>query len=153
MDAITTSALGHGKSFPLGGSLCAGGANFSVFSKYATGVQLLLFDDVDDDRPSRVIELDPHARTYHYWHTFVPQLRAGQVYGCRAQGPYAPERGLRFDPGKVLLDPYGRCVARSGDNPVTALRSVLADPDRYDWEDDRPPRTPFSKIRCSPTSS
>lgn len=52
MDAITTPALGRGKSFPLGGSLVAGGANFSVFSKYATGVQLLLFDGVDDDRPS-----------------------------------------------------------------------------------------------------
>lgn len=156
MDAITTSALEPGKSFPLGGSLVTGGANFSVFSKHATAVQLLLFDGVDDGRPSRVIDLDPQARTYYYWHTFVPGLRAGQLYGYRAHGPYAPEKGLRFDADKVLLDPYGKCVARpsrvsraaarsAGDNAAMALKSVLADGDVYDWEDDRPPHVPYAK--------
>ena len=142
MDAIATAALEPGKSFPLGASLVAGGANFSVFSKHASAVQLLLFDGVDDERPSKVIDLDPRAgRTYHYWHTFVPGLQAGQLYGYRAHGPYIPEKGLRFDAGKVLLDPYGKCVAKPsrvsrsaarspGDNAARALKSVLADPAR-----------------------
>jgi isoamylase len=157
MEVIPTAAVDLGKSFPIGASLVAGGANFSVFSKHATAVQLLLFDDVDDDRPSKVIDLDPRSqRTYHYWHIFVPDLKVGQLYGYRAHGPYAPEKGLRFDADKVLLDPYGKCVAtpsrvsraaaRSpGNNAGTARKSVLADPRGYDWEDDRPPRTPFAK--------
>src|SRR6201999_4170486 len=112
MDAIATATLEPGKSFPLGASLVAGGANFSVFSKHASALQLLLFDGVDDVRPSKVINLDPRAqRTYHYWHVFVPGLKAGQLYGYRAHGPFAPEKGLRFDADKVLLDPYGRCIA------------------------------------------
>ena len=62
--------------------------------------------------PARIIELDPRThRTYHYWHAFVPEVAAGQLYGYRVHGPFAPERGLRFDPDKLLLDPYGRCVA------------------------------------------
>jgi glycogen operon protein len=144
-----------GKSFPLGASLVAAGANFSMFSKHATAVQLLLFDHADDARPSRVIDLDPRTqRTYHYWHAFVPGIRAGQLYGYRVNGPFAPERGVRFDGEKVLLDPYAKCVARPsvemrraaslpGDNAAAALKSVVADPDAYDWEDDRAPRIPF----------
>jgi isoamylase len=83
-------------------------------------------------------------------------VEAGQLYGYRAHGPYAPEKGLRFDADKVLLDPYGKCLAspspmsraaaRSpGDNTATALKSVVTDLRAYDWEDDRPPRTPFAK--------
>jgi isoamylase len=148
MDAISSNAVEPGKSFPLGASLVAGGANFSVFSKHASAVQLLLFNRADDTSPSQVIDLDPRTqRTYHYWHTFVPGVDAGQLYGYRAQGPFLPEEGLRFDGSKVLLDPYGKCVARpprtsrdaarmSGDNAATAFKSVLADPNAYDWEDD-----------------
>ena len=87
--------------------------------------------------------IDLAGRTHHYWHTFVPFVEAGQLYAYRAHGPYAPEKGLRFDADKVLLDPYGKCVARP--SRATALKSVLADPGAYDWEDDRPPRTPFAK--------
>ena len=101
-----------GRSFPLGATVYPEGVNFSVFSKGATGVELLLFEEMDSPRPERVLALDPHKhRTYHYWHVFVPGLKAGQVYGYRAAGPWAPEKGARFDPGKVLLDPYGRAVA------------------------------------------
>ena len=157
MDAIAVTAVKPGLSFPLGASLIADGVNFSVFSKHATAVQLLLFDRTDDTRPSRVIDLDPHTqRTYHYWHIFVPGIGAGQLYGYRVHGPFAPQRGVRFDAEKVLMDPYARCVARPprgsraaasspGDNAAVAVKSVVADPCAYDWGDDRPPRTPFAK--------
>src|SRR6185312_16325494 len=99
------------KSFPLGATVLPGGVNFSVFAKHSIGAQLLLFDQVDDPSPSRVIDLDPYRdRTYYYWHAFVPGITAGQIYGYRSAGPMQPERGLRFDPQKLLLDPYGKCV-------------------------------------------
>src|SRR5678816_3392064 len=94
----------HGTSHPLGASLSGGGANFSLFSRSATRVELQFFDRVDDARSSRTIELDPHVnRTYHYWHAFVPGVQAGQLYGYRVHGPLDPGRGMRFDPDKVLL--------------------------------------------------
>ena len=102
-----------GSSAPLGATVHADGVNFSVFSKNATQVDLLLFDDGDAARPSRVIALDPtQHRTYHYWHVFVPGIGPGQIYAYRAHGPFAPEQGFRFDGDKVLLDPYG--LARRG---------------------------------------
>src|SRR5512139_1429772 len=101
----------HGRSFPLGATVCPGGVNFVLFSRSASGVELLFFDRADDARPSRVLALDSRDhRTYHYWHIFVPGVSAGQLYGYRVLGPFDPAQGLRFDPTKVLLDPYGRCV-------------------------------------------
>ena len=144
-----------GSSAPLGASVAADGVNFSVYSKYASSIELLLFDDVNDGRPARTIPLDPRVnRSYHYWHTFVAGLEPGQVYGYRVIGPFAPERGLRFDAEKVLIDPYGLGVvvpreydrlaaARPGDNTPVALKSVVADPSRYDWEGDRRLERPF----------
>ena len=100
-----------GRSAPPGASIVDGGVNFSLFSRNATGVELVLFDREDDAKPSRVIALDPVAnRTYHYWHVFVPGVRPGQIYGYRVSGPCEPTAGLRFDPAKILLDPYGREV-------------------------------------------
>jgi glycogen operon protein len=145
-----------GRPSPLGATITDGGVNFSLFSRPADGVELLLFDR-DDGRPSRVVRLDPVAnRTYHYWHAFVPAVRPGQLYGYRVSGPVEPERGLRFDPEKVLLDPYGRGVvipagydpaaaARPGDNAATAMKSVVVDPSAYDWEGDAPPRRPSAR--------
>ena len=139
-----------GRSHPLGATLRDGGTNFSVFSRTATGMELLLFDHADDSRPSRTIPFDPFEnRAYHYWHVFVPGVAAGQVYAYRASGPFDPRKGLRFDPDKVLLDPYGRGVAapkgydreaarRPGDNAATAMKSVVIDPLAYDWEGDEP---------------
>ena len=144
-----------GTTAPLGATIGDGGVNFSVFSKHATHVELLVFDDESASQPSTVIPLpaDRH-RSYHYWHAFVPGLQAGQVYAYRAHGPFEPDRGLRFDGEKVLLDPYGRAVAvpgtydrqaamRPGDNVASALKSVVADPGRYDWQGDRPLRRPL----------
>jgi len=146
-----------GASAPLGASVQERGVNFSVFARDASLVELLLFEDVGDARPAAVLPLDPRRhRTYHYWHAFVPGLGPGQVYAYRAHGPFAPERGLRFDGDKVLLDPYGlaiavpdgydrRAAARPGDNAAVAMKSVVADPARYDWEGDRPLRHPFAE--------
>jgi isoamylase len=147
----------RGRSFPLGATLTPAGANFSVFAKHSTAAQLLLFDSADAAQPSSVIELGPRGnRTYHYWHVFVPGITAGQIYGFKIAGPSDPGRGLRFDPDKVLLDPYGKGIvrparrsrqaaARPGDNAATALKSVVVDPDAYDWEGDAPIGQPFAK--------
>ena len=144
-----------GSSFPLGATVLSGGVNFSVYSKNADGVELLLFDRAADTRPSRIISLDMAMnRTYFYWHVFVPCLRPGQIYGYRVSGPFEPETGLRFDGQKVLLDPYGKALAMPdqysrlaaslpGDNAAVALKSVVADLSLYDWEGDRPLRRPF----------
>src|SRR3954454_20010918 len=102
-----------GKSFPLGATVSNDGTNFTIFSKHGTAVQRLLFEQVDDPEPDRVIELEPNCnRTYHYWHVFLPGITTGQIYAYRAAGPSDPAKGLRFDPQKILLDPYGKCIAR-----------------------------------------
>ena len=154
---VTAALATTGTSAPLGATISAGGVNFSVFSKHATRVELLLFDDANAARPQAVIPLDPIShRTYHYWHGFVPYLGPGQVYAYRAHGPYAPERGHRFDGEKTLLDPYGLAVAvpdaydrtagtRPGDNVAVAMKSVVADPGTYDWEGDLPLRRPCAE--------
>jgi pullulanase/glycogen debranching enzyme len=86
-----------GRSFPLGATVLAEGVNFSVFSRQATRVELLLFDDAAAARPVRVIDLEPRThRTYHYWHVFVPSIGPGQVYGyrgCRARRVCAARSG------------------------------------------------------------
>ena len=149
--------IAQGRSAPLGATLADGGVNFSVFSKRASGVELCLFGDVDDAVASRVIALEPRTnRTYHYWHVFVPDIVPGQLYGYRVHGSFAPEKGLRFDSEKVLLDPYGKALARPsapsrdaaarpGDNTATAFKSVVVDTGTYDWEDDAPLRRPYAR--------
>jgi isoamylase len=146
-----------GSSSPLGAALSDGGANFSLFSRTATGVELLLFDREDDARPARTISFDPIVnRTYHYWHTFVSGIKPGQIYGYRVHGPTDLEHGLRFDPAKVLLDPYGRAVvvpngytreaaSGEGDNAATAMKSAVVDASSYDWEGDVPLRRPSAR--------
>ena len=151
---ISTDA---GHSAPLGATPCPAGVNFSIFSRHASHVELLLFDREDDTLPSRVIRLDPFTnRTYFYWHVFVPGLQAHQIYAYRIGGPFDPANGLRFDLDKVLLDPYSKGVAVprgytrkaaacAGDNAATAMKSLVIDPGAYDWEGDLPLRRPSSR--------
>lgn len=146
---MSSTGIGRGTSSPLGATVQPGGVNFSVYSKNATSLELLLFDSGDDIKPTRIIPLSPRDhRTYHYWHAFVPDLMPGQFYGFRAIGPFQPEQGLRFDGSKVLLDPYGFAVAvpktysRLNGNAAT-MKSIVADPGSYDWEGDMPLRRPF----------
>jgi glycogen operon protein len=125
-----------GSAAPLGATTTPDGVNFSVYARHATGVDLLLFDQPDDPRPSALL---PLTRTADYWHGLVPGCGPGQAYGLRARGPMAPEQGHRFDGEKLLLDPYARAVvgydsydrqaaASPGDNTARALRAVVAGP-------------------------
>lgn len=146
-----------GRSLPLGATPGQGGVNFSVFSRFASRVDLEFFDYEDDQRPSRTIPMDSAANhTYHYWHVFVPGAHAGQIYGLRAHGPFEPAAGKRFDPSKLLLDPYGRAVVvpkgysrdaagAAGDNAATAMKNAVVDIDAYDWEGDEPLQRPSSR--------
>lgn len=165
MSAISpprTSHLSHetasvGRAAPLGATVSHDGVNFSIFSRRATAIELLLFDREDDAKPARSISIDPVTnRTYHYWHVFVPGVGAGQIYAYRIQGPLDPANGLRFDPTKILLDPYGRGVivptnydrnaaCKQGDNTATAMKSVAVDPGTYDWEGDKPLSRPSTQ--------
>ncbi len=145
-----------GQSYPLGATVSPGGVNFSVFSRNATAVELLLFDHYDAATPSHVINLSSNEnRTFYYWHAFVTDIGPGQLYGYRVHGPFEPEQGLRFDGTKVLLDPYTQSVMygnnyqreaakRPGDNCAHAMKCVVVDPTAYDWEGDRPLERPFS---------
>ncbi len=152
-----SSAEHLGRSYPLGATVANGGVNFSLYSRHATSVSLLLFDHVDDSRPSRVIPIESATnRTYHYWHVFLPGIQAGQLYGYRVEGPSDPAHGLRFDGQKVLLDPYGRsvvipqgfsrqCAQAEGDNSSTAMKNVVVDLSEYDWEGDLPLARPSAR--------
>jgi len=155
-DKGVSNQTGLGQSDPLGAAVYPEGTNFSVFSKSSSKIELLLFEAENDPLPSRAIPLDPGKnRTYHYWHIFVPGVKAGQIYGYRAHGPFEPQRGLCFDPAKVLLDPYGKGVvvpegysrvqaSEPGENTASAMKSVVADPHAYDWEGDAPLKRSFS---------
>ena len=128
------SVEARGRSSPLGATVVPGGVNFSVYSRTASGVELVFFDRDDDAAPARTIAIDPATNlSYHYWHVFVPGVKPRQLYGYRVYGPFDPATGMRFDPSKVLLDPYGRGVVVpksysrksafvQGDNAATAMK-------------------------------
>ena len=155
--AVMAPAQEIGRSAPLGATVGCGGVNFSLYSRDASGVELLFFDQEDDARPARVIPLDPSVnRTHHYWHVFLPGVQTGQLYGYRVHGPFDPVKGIRFDAAKLLLDPYGRGVVapknysrkvaqEEGDNCATAMKSVIVDSRSYDWEGDTPLHLPSSQ--------
>jgi len=146
-----------GQSFPLGATVYPNGVNFCIFSEHAEAIELLLFDRPLAPQPSQTIPLDPQRnKTFFYWHVFVPNIGAGQVYAYRAKGPFDPQSGHRFDETKVLLDPYAKAIVGDeiysreaaidpGDNCKTALRGVVVDNSTYDWEGDRPLHLPYSE--------
>ncbi|MFH1966055.1 MAG: glycogen debranching protein GlgX [Acidobacteriota bacterium] len=154
---MSKSATSAGECRNLGVTVTPEGVNFCVFSKNATRVDLLLFSDPDSAGPSREISLSPvENRTFYYWHILVKGLKPGQLYGFRVHGPWAPEKGMRFNPAKVLLDPYSRAVvvndiydreAACGkeDNSGSCMKSVVAPIDGYDWEGDAPLHRPLGE--------
>ncbi|MDR1257421.1 MAG: glycogen debranching protein GlgX, partial [Spirochaetaceae bacterium] len=157
----------EGKPLPLGASLTAGGVNFSVFSRHALKITLVLFDGAAADAGYREITLDYRKnRTGDLWHCFVPGLAAGACYLYRADGPFHPEKGLRFNPARALIDPYAKALSGvSGwdfngaaaynpldpqkdlslnidDNIASSPRCVVVD-DTFDWQGDRPLNYPL----------
>jgi len=143
--------LSPGNPYPSGSRAKNKGVNFSIFSRYATHVELLLFDTSDCDEPFQTIVLQEDInRTFFSWHVYVAELPAGTWYAWRMDGPnQVREAGLHFDKDKQLIDPWARAVSDKrwsrkaacmpGDNKLTAMRCVVTD-DRYDWEGDVPLR-------------
>ena len=150
-----------GKPYPLGASYNGVGVNFALFSEGATKVELCLFDSATDSAPRETIEL--MEKRVHVFHSFVPGIKPGQLYGYRVHGPWDPERGLRFNPAKVLVDPYAQAIANDvvwspamfpyklggpqgdlaideTDNATGAPKSVVVD-NVFNWDNDRAPRT------------
>ncbi|MFP5502536.1 MAG: glycogen debranching enzyme GlgX, partial [Candidatus Sericytochromatia bacterium] len=94
--------LRPGKPYPLGATWDGMGVNFALFSEHATAVELCLFDS-----PDALVE-----QTDQVWHGYMQDVRPGQLYGYRVHGPYKPRQGHRFNPAKVVLDPYAKGVGR-----------------------------------------
>ncbi|HLM56494.1 MAG TPA: glycogen debranching protein GlgX [Pyrinomonadaceae bacterium] len=154
-----------GRSYPLGATWDGAGVNFALFSENATAVELCLFDSADAPSESRRVVLT--ERTNQVWHAYLPEARPGQLYGYRVHGPYDPPHGHRFNPHKLLLDPYAKAVtgdvrwdeAAFGyqighaaadlsyderDSAPFMPRCVVVDP-AFSWGGDERPRTPWHK--------
>ena len=154
-----------GDPLPIGGAHQSGeGVNFVLFSRHATRVHPEFYQNAEDSSPSRIIDLDPlRHRTGDIWHVWVRGIRSGQLYGYRIDGPYQPELGHRFNPQRLLLDPFARAIAgiknwdfstahgydsasalgdlgiSTIDNAGAMPKSIYAD-DKFDWELDIPPK-------------
>jgi isoamylase len=135
-------------SLPYGAIVTDRGVQFVVFSRNATSMRVLLYDDVDDREPSEIVELDRDTdRWGDVWSVFVPSLGAGQLYHFQAAGPYDPESGLWFDGQARLIDPYAKalagCFQKSTDGIIRPPKCVVVD-DYFDWEGDRHLRRPLT---------
>ena len=153
-----------GRPFPLGATWDGLGVNFAVYSEHADAVQLLLFERSEDSEPAQAVFLS--EKSGPVWHGYIPGITPGQLYGYRIYGPYAPEAGNRYDPFKVVLDPYAKALGRplrwddslftraeaqnggwSLDGQDSAAFAPLAAvaADNFTWGDDRPPRIPWAE--------
>ena len=151
-----------GKPYPLGATWDGTGANFALYSEHAEQVTLCLYDNRNRAEMERI---DLRESTAFVRHCYVPNVYPGQLYGYRVSGPYEPEKGLRFNPAKLLVDPYAQAVCGEvdwrqpifpykRDSPREDLelddrdsgsgmpKSVLVNP-YFDWEQDRLPKTPL----------
>ena len=153
-----------GKPYPLGATWDGQGVNFALYSDNATSVELCLFDSSADVKEPEVRIL-LKERTHHIWHCYLPDVKPGQLYGYRVHGPYEPQNGHRFNPYKVLIDPYAKAISgtidwhdslfgyklgdsqgdlsfSTSDSSPYIPKAVVIDP-AFDWEGDQPPRTPY----------
>ncbi len=156
MGAVAGAAtLRGGRPWPLGASVDAEGVNFAVFSAHATAIELCLYDDAGQVETARLML---PARSGEVWHGHLPGAGAGLVYGLRAHGPWQPQQGQRFNPHKLLLDPYARetvghfewsdlhrghgsddlLCPDARDNGAVALKARVVH-DCFDWQGDTPP--------------
>ncbi len=154
-----------GRPYPLGATWDGAGVNFAIFSEHATAVELCLFDDPDAQQESLRIPLPGHRDMV--WHGYLPGIWPGQLYGYRVDGPYDPAAGHRFNPHKIVLDPYAKAIGRAirwcdemygyrigdpeedltidtRDNAFAAPLAAVIDA-AFTWGDDRPPRIPWHK--------
>ena len=115
-----------GSPYPLGATWDGEGVNFALFSENATAVELCLFDRPDDLREAHRIRIE--ECTDFVWHVYLPEIRPGQLYGYRVHGLYEPEAGLRFNPAKVLIDPYAKAIAGNIDWSDTLFGYRIGDP-------------------------
>ncbi len=99
----------RGQPYPLGATWDGNGVNFAFFSEHASAVELCLFDDQDTRR--QIARIPVEERTDLVWHVYIPGLKHGQLYGYRVDGPYEPKKGHRFNPAKLILDPYGKSIS------------------------------------------
>jgi glycogen operon protein len=159
-DVVANARLETGRAYPLGATWDGGGVNFALFSAYATQVDLCLYDA---DAAREVARVELPACTDQIWHGYLPDARPGLIYGYRVHGPYEPAQGHRFNPNKLLIDPYARAFAGSfhwtdahcgyrvgdvnadlsfdtRDNAWATLKCRVVDP-AFSWHDDRAPRT------------
>jgi len=152
-----------GSPYPLGATWDGVGVNFALFSEHATRVELCLFDSRDAEMETLTIPLQ--EQTDMVWHGYLPDIHPGQLYAYRVHGPYAPHAGHRFNPHKLLMDPYAKVVGRPGSwdeslfgfrfdqedstfddrdsAPFAPLAAVVDD--AFTWGEDRPLRTPWHK--------
>jgi isoamylase len=150
-----------GTPYPLGATWDGVGVNFAIFSEHATRVELCLFDSVESEVETVTIPLEEH--TDMVWHGYLPDVRPGQLYGFRVHGPYAPLQGHRFNPHKLVMDPYAKVIGRTvrwdealfgfefgqedttfderDSGPFAPLAAVIDS--SFTWGDDRPLRTPW----------
>lgn len=155
-----------GNPFPLGATYDGKGVNFSLFSDNATGAEVCLFDNADDHEPSMVFRMTD--RTFSVWHTYIEGVRPCQLYGFKVYGPYLPEEGMRFNSNKLLIDPNAKAItgtikwhdslfgydihnetekdlAMSTSSSIPYLPKCIVVVDNFDWEDDKPLKTPYHK--------
>ena len=154
-----------GYPFPLGATWDGQGVNFAVFSENATAVELCLFDGSEETTETARVRVK--ERTNGIWHVYLPGLGPGQQYGYRMYGPYEPQAGHRFNPNKLLIDPYAKAISGTinwndalfgyemghpeedqsfsdTDSAPFIPKSVVIDP-RFDWEGDKLPRIPYHR--------
>src|SRR5690606_36326082 len=148
-----------GSAHPLGSSFDGQGTNFALFSEGAEGVQLCLFDEDGNKECVELTEVDAHV-----WHGYLPQVQPGQRYGYRVHGPYDPATGKRFNPRKLLIDPYAKAVSGQVQWGQAAFSYEFGDPDTcndedsaaimpkgvvinpfFEWAGDRHPKTPYAQ--------
>jgi glycogen operon protein len=160
-------AIRSGFPFPLGAHPRGNGVNFAIFSRHAIGVRLDLFDRLEDATPARSIILDAaRNKTGDIWHVWLEGIQPGQLYGFRVVGPYAPHEGHRFNPDKLVVDPYATAIAQLPDrdfrpalgydpsspqkdlslseidDTATAPKCIVT-PSDFDWQGDQPLRHPW----------
>jgi isoamylase len=154
-----------GSPYPLGATWDGSGVNFALYADKATGVELCLFKSTTDEK--EFVKLKMNERSHQVWHIYIPGLKPGQLYGYRVHGAYEPNNGQRFNPHKLLLDPYAKAIAgkiewsdslfgyevgseeedlslSEQDSAAFLPKCVVIDP-TFDWESDTPPRIPYHK--------